>query len=146
MDLKFKLSPGAKPPVRAGHDEDAGYTAGINLFANIGGKIRINSQGQERIPTGVAFEIPKGKYGQLQARSGFAARTGSIINAGVIDANYRGEIQVLIINTTNFPLDIKRGDGIAQMVILPVPNMELVQVDELSETKRAEQGFSSTEE
>ena len=145
MDLKFKLSPGAKAPVRSGHDEDAGYTAGINLYANIGGKMRINSQGQELIPTGVTFEIPKGKYGQIQARSGFAARTGSIINAGVIDANYRGEIMVMIINTTNYPLDIKRGDGIAQMVILPVPSMELVQVDELSETKRGEQGFSSTD-
>ena len=143
MELKYKLLVrGAKDPVKEGHDDDDQLTAGINLFSTV--KARINTNSYSIIPTGVAFEIPKGKMGLLRARSGFAARTGSTVNAGVIDANYRGEIKVVMNNPTDGIIDVMPGDGIAQMLILPVPKIELRQVNELSDTVRGEQGFNST--
>ncbi len=138
------LTNSAIAPTKEGHDKDDQLTAGINLCCAQMGRTRINTNSQALVGTGLAFEIPKGFYGQIKARSGFANRTGSLINAGVIDANYRGEVKVMISNPTNMLLDIYHGDGIAQMVILPVPKVELVEVDELTDTERGEQGFNST--
>jgi dUTP pyrophosphatase len=100
-----------------------------------------------RIPTGIALAIPDGYAGFVQPRSGLAARTGlGFVNSpGLIDSGYRGEIQVVAINLDGQdPIDIRRGDKIAQLVILPVPRATLVEVEELPVSDRGAGGFGST--
>lgn len=144
MKLRYtKLSDSAKDPMKVGHDENPHLTAGINLFSNA--KVRINTNSHAIVPTGIAVEIPEGYFGLLKARSGFAAMSGTIVNAGVIDSDYRGEVQVVINNPTDRIVDVSLHDGVAQMLILPVPPIELEECEDLSKTKRANQGFGSTE-
>ena len=100
-----------------------------------------------RIPTGIAVAIPDGHAGFVQPRSGLAARTGlGFVNSpGLIDSGYRGEIQVVAINLDRQdPIDIRRGDKIAQLVILPVPQVALAEVEELPASDRGAGGFGST--
>ncbi len=100
-----------------------------------------------RIPTGIAVAIPDGHAGFVQPRSGLAARTGlGFVNSpGLIDSGYRGEIQVVAINLDRRdPIDIRRGDKIAQLVILPVPQVALAEVEELPASDRGAGGFGST--
>ena len=100
-----------------------------------------------RIPTGIAVAIPDGHAGFVQPRSGLAARTGlGFVNSpGLIDSGYRGEIQVVAINLDRQdPIDIRRGDKIAQLVILPVPQVALAEVEELPASGRGAGGFGST--
>jgi dUTP pyrophosphatase len=100
-----------------------------------------------RIPTGVAVAIPDGYAGFVQPRSGMAARTGlGFVNSpGLIDSGYRGEIQVIAINLdAQEPIRIERGDRIAQLVILPVPQATLAEVDELPASDRGPGGFGSS--
>ena len=100
-----------------------------------------------RIPTGIALAIPDGYAGFVQPRSGLAARTGlGFVNSpGLIDSGYRGEIQVVAINLDGQdPIDIRRGDKIAQLVILPVPHATLAEVEELPASDRGAGGFGST--
>ncbi|TMK41116.1 MAG: dUTP diphosphatase [Actinobacteria bacterium] len=97
-----------------------------------------------RIPTGIAVAIPDGHAGFVQPRSGLAARTGlGFVNSpGLIDSGYRGEIQVVAINLDRQdPIDIRRGDKIAQLVILPVPQVALAEVEELPASDRGAGGF-----
>lgn len=99
------------------------------------------------IPTGMAAAIPAGFAGFVQPRSGLAARTGlSFVNTpGLIDAHYRGEISVIAVNLDpRVPIEIRRGDRIAQLVIQPVAHAHVVEVDELDHTARGEGGFGST--
>ena len=99
------------------------------------------------VPTGVAVAIPKGYAGLVIPRSGLAARAGlSLVNApGLIDSQYRGEIQVIAINLdAKEPLNLKRGDRIAQLVIVAHPTVSLVEVEELDETERGAGGFGSS--
>lgn len=102
--------------------------------------------GRAAIPTGLAIEIPVGYEGQVRPRSGRALREGlALINSpGTIDADYRGEIQVLVINLGTEPLVIKNGDRIAQLVIAPVARAELIEVEVLEETGRGRGGFGHT--
>ena len=99
------------------------------------------------VPTGLAVAIPEGYAGFVQPRSGLAARHGiTIVNApGLIDSGYRGEIQVVLLNTDRdetFTADL--GERIAQLVVLPVPEVALLEVDELSESERGVRGFGSS--
>lgn len=98
------------------------------------------------IPTGIAIAIPPGYEGQVRPRSGLAARHGiTVLNApGTIDADYRGELQVLIVNAGSETFSVTRGARIAQLVIAPVAHAELVEVDGLGSTERGEGGFGST--
>lgn len=99
------------------------------------------------VPTGLAIAIPDGYAGFVQPRSGLAIRSGlSIVNTpGLIDAHYRGELKVIVINLdSTTPIHIERGDRIAQLVIQRVPVVDLVEVDELDETDRGAQGFGSS--
>jgi dUTP pyrophosphatase len=100
-----------------------------------------------RIPTGIALAIPDGYAGFVQPRSGLAALTGlSFVNSpGLIDSGYRGEIQVVAINLDwQEPIEIRRGDKIAQLVILPVPQATLTEVEALPASDRGDGGFGST--
>jgi len=98
------------------------------------------------VPTGLMIALPEGYEAQVRPRSGLAARHGvTVLNApGTVDADYRGEISVLLINHGAEPFTVKRGERIAQMVIAPVARAELVAVSELSSTARGSGGYGST--
>ncbi len=99
------------------------------------------------VPTGVAVAIPEGHAGYVQARSGLAARHGiAIVNApGLVDSGYRGELRVILLNTDRAePFVVEPGMRIAQLVVLPLPQLELVEVDELPEAERGVRGFGSS--
>ena len=98
------------------------------------------------VPTGLTIALPEGHEAQVRPRSGLAAKHGvTVLNApGTVDADYRGEIGVLLINHGAEPFTIKRGERIAQMVIAPVARAELVAVSELSSTARGSGGYGST--
>ena len=99
------------------------------------------------VPTGLAVAIPEGYAGFVQPRSGLAARHGiTIVNApGLIDSGYRGEIQVVLLNTDRKEtFTAEPGERIAQLVVLPVPEVALREVDELSESERGVRGFGSS--
>ena len=96
------------------------------------------------IPTGFAWAIPLGQVGMIRPRSGLAVRNGIDVLAGVIDADYRGEVAVVLINHGERPLDIEAGDRIAQMVVQPCMVGVTVECDELPSTERGHGGFGST--
>ena len=98
------------------------------------------------IPTGIAIELPSGYEAQIRPRSGLALKAGiTVLNTpGTIDADYRGEIKVILINLSQHPVEINRGERIAQMIIAPVTRANLQKVDQLSLTKRGQKGFGST--
>ena len=119
--------------------------AGVDLYSSI--DVTITPVARAVIPTGIAIALPNGYAGFVQPRSGLALRSGlSIVNTpGLIDSQYRGEIKVIAINTdTSSPIEIHRGDRIAQLVIQEVPVVRLVEVDELDETQRGARGFGSS--
>ena len=127
--------------------ETAG-AAGADLAAAVpeDAPVEIAPGARAMIPTGIAIALPEGYEAQIRPRSGLAAREGvTIINApGTIDADYRGEIQVVLINLGDAPVRISRGDRIAQMVIAPAPQAAFVETDTLDDTERGAGGFGST--
>jgi dUTP pyrophosphatase len=98
------------------------------------------------VPTGIAIALPAGFEGQVRPRSGLAARHGiTVLNApGTVDADYRGELQVILVNFGAEPFVISRGMRIAQLIAAPVQRVKLVEVDALEATARAQGGFGST--
>ena len=108
--------------------------------------IILNPGERKLIGTGVAFEIEYGYEVQIRPRSGLAFKHGiTVLNSpGTIDSDYRGEIKILLINHSNEKFEIKKGDRIAQAVVAPVIQAEIVEVEELSSTERGEGGFGST--
>jgi dUTP pyrophosphatase len=98
------------------------------------------------VPTGIAVEIPPGHEGQVRPRSGLALRHGiAIVNApGTIDADYRGEVGVILVNLGQEPFSVARGDRIAQLVIAPVVRVEVREADALADSGRGAGGFGST--
>lgn len=98
------------------------------------------------IPTGLAIALPQGYEAQIRPRSGLAAKYGiTVLNApGTVDADYRGEIKVLLINHGAAPFTVTRGERIAQMIIAPVSSVELVETEVLDDTERGEGGHGST--
>ncbi|MFT3899953.1 MAG: dUTP diphosphatase [Gordonia sp. (in: high G+C Gram-positive bacteria)] len=127
-------------PVRA-HPGDAG----IDLYATTDAELGPGRR--QLVGTGIAVALPHGTVGLIHPRSGLAARTGlSIVNTpGTIDAGYRGEIKVCLINhDPDEPIAIKRGDRIAQLVVQRVELPELAEVDELDDTSRGDGGYGSS--
>jgi dUTP pyrophosphatase len=122
--------------------------AGLDLAAAIspGEGITVKPGGRALIPTGLVLELPAGFEGQVRPRSGLALRHGvTVLNSpGTIDADYRGEVSVLLINLGPEPVMIHRGDRIAQLVIAPVAHATLVAAVAVSETVRGAGGFGST--
>ena len=138
-------------PVRAGsRDLLPSYrtegASGMDLCADIDGELWIPPLGRAVVPTGVALALPPGIEGQVRPRSGLAARHGvTCLNApGTIDADYRGEIRVVLVNFGEAPFPVRRGDRIAQIVFAPVVRAVLKVVDALDETPRGEGGFGHT--
>ena len=121
-------------------------SSGMDLMANINSDIYIKPGEKAIIPTGIAVSIPVGYEIQIRPRSGLAAKKNiSILNTpGTIDADYRGEIKIILINFGKQEFKINPNDRIAQMVLCPVIKAELEVVDELQDTKRGRGGFGST--
>ncbi len=120
--------------------------AAMDLVAAIDEPLRINPQSWEEIPTGICIEVPEGYHASIRGRSGLAFHTGLAVLHGVgpIDSDYRGEIAVPLYNHGGTAYIVRPGDRIAQMLILASPQVELVQVEELSVTKRGILGMGST--
>ncbi len=121
-------------------------SSGMDLGANIDGNLIIEPGKTVIIPTGLALSIPKGYEAQIRPRSGLAAKNKiSVLNTpGTIDADYRGEIKVILINLGSEPFKIEKGLRIAQMVICPIVKAQLEEVDDLNKTERGDGGFGST--
>jgi dUTP pyrophosphatase len=96
------------------------------------------------IPTGIAMAIPEGYVGLVRDRSGLAYQEGLTVIGGVIDANYRGEVKVLLLNTSKSPVNIKERDRIAQLLVLPIPTLEVFAAATLPESVRGANGFGSS--
>ena len=122
------------------------HSAGMDLFAAVDEEVILEPGERKLIPTGIALSIPEGCEGQVRPRSGLALRNGvTLVNTpGTIDADFRGEIGVLLINFGQKPFQVKRGDRIAQLVIAPVCRAVLESVEELDATPRNEGGFGHT--
>ena len=121
-------------------------SSGMDLAANIDANINIDPGKTAIIPTGLALSIPKGFEVQIRPRSGLAAKQKiSVLNTpGTIDADYRGEIKVILINLGRETFKVEKGLRIAQMVVCPVVQAQLKEVDDLNETERGKGGFGST--
>jgi dUTP pyrophosphatase len=121
-------------------------SSGMDLFASLEKEVTLEPGERRLIPTGISVAIPDGFEGQIRARSGLAIQKGiGIVNApGTIDADYRGEIGVLLINLGREPFTIRDGDRIAQMVISQVLRVTLEEVDNLPPTRRQGGGFGHT--
>ena len=121
-------------------------SSGMDLAAYIDSNINLESGKSVIIPTGLSVAIPKGFEIQIRPRSGLAAKEKiSVLNTpGTIDADYRGEIKVILINLNNKNFVIEKGLRIAQMVVCPIIQAELEEVDELNNTVRGKDGFGST--
>jgi dUTP pyrophosphatase len=140
-----QLPHGEGLPLPAYQSADA---AGLDLLAAVpeDAPMILDAGKHALVPTGLIVALPRGFEAQVRPRSGLAARHGvTVLNApGTVDADYRGEIGVLLINHGDAPFTIRRGERIAQMVIAPVTHAELAAVPRLSTTDRGSGGFGST--
>ncbi|MEO1114914.1 MAG: dUTP diphosphatase [Pseudomonadota bacterium] len=120
--------------------------AGLDLIAAVDTPVQLAPGARALVPTGLAMALPAGFEAQVRPRSGLAAKHGlTVLNTpGTIDADYRGEVKVILINLGDAPFEIVRGERIAQMVIAPVLQAVITEVETLSETQRGAGGFGST--
>lgn len=120
--------------------------AGLDLVAAVDTPLQLAPGERALVPTGLAMALPAGFEAQVRPRSGLAAKHGvTVLNTpGTIDADYRGEVKVILVNLGNTPFEIIRGERIAQMVIAPVLQAVITEVETLSETQRGTGGFGST--
>jgi len=140
-----RLAHGADLPLPS---YQSAHAAGLDLIAAVpaDAPLTIEPGARALVPTGLAIALPDGHEAQVRPRSGLAARHGlTVLNApGTIDADYRGEVQVLLINHGSEAVSITRGMRIAQLVIAPVTRANLHEVQLLDETRRGKGGFGST--
>ena len=122
------------------------HAAGLDLRANIEDSVELKSLERRLIPTGLFMELPVGVEAQIRPRSGLAFKNGiTVLNTpGTIDADYRGEIKVLLVNLSNETFTIEPGERIAQMVVAKHEQVEWVEQNSLSESERGTGGFGST--
>ena len=120
--------------------------AGMDLLAAVGDPVVIPPGGRTLIPTGLTIALPAGHELQIRPRSGLALKNGIVLpnSPGTIDEDYRGEVQVIVLNTGDAPFTVERGMRIAQAVLAPVTKATWQEVAELPETARAAGGFGST--
>ena len=141
----LRLPHGADLPLPAYQSAQA---AGFDLLAAVpaDAPVTLAPGARVTIPTGIAVAIPPGHEGQIRPRSGFAMRNGvTVLNSpGTIDADYRGEIQIILVNLGSESFEIRRGTRIAQMVIAPVRQVTIVEARGLGATERESGGFGST--
>ena len=121
-------------------------SAGYDLRAAVRDTVVLQPRDYAKVPTGIALEIPADWEGQVRPRSGLAIEHGvTVLNApGTIDADYRGEISVLLINHGTEPFEVQRGDRIAQVIVAPVGRVIWLEVEKLSDSSRGSGGFGSS--
>jgi dUTP pyrophosphatase len=146
LTVKIRRLPHAEGlPLPAYQTADA---AGMDLVAALpdGAPVVVQPRARVLVPTGLTFELPPGTEAQVRPRSGLAVKHGvTVLNSpGTIDADYRGEVSVILINLSDTAFTIQRGDRIAQMILAPVTRARLVEAGALSATKRGAGGFGST--
>ena len=122
------------------------HAAGVDLYGAVEREVVIEAGQWKLVPTGIAVAIPEGYEGQVRPRSGLALKHGiGMLNApGTIDADYRGEIGVILFNFSDTPFRVRRGDRIAQLVLAKIEKAQFVKVDVLADTGRAAGGFGHT--
>lgn len=125
---------------------ETGSSAGMDIRASISESITLGPLERTVVKTGLFLELPVGYEAQIRPRSGLAAKKGiTVLNSpGTIDADYRGEVGVILVNLSNDPFTIENGERIAQMVISRHEHIFWKEVDELENTTRGEGGFGST--
>ena len=133
----MKVSPDAFLPTRGSAE-----AAGLDLYALQ--DCTVPPRGNALCGTGVAVEIPLGYYGRIAPRSGLSVKTSLVVNAGVIDSDYRGERKVVFNNFTDAAVKLNRGERVAQLVLEKIGMFEVEEVADLSLTRRGENGFGST--
>lgn len=121
-------------------------STGMDICANLEEPIMLKPLERKLVPTGIFIELPEGYEAQIRPRSGLAWKEGiTILNSpGTIDADYRGEVKVILVNLSHEMVQINDGDRICQMVVQPVEQAEWIRVEELTETERGEGGFGHT--
>lgn len=142
MEIKIKrLNERAKIPTFGTE-----FSAGADLYCAEEHEISVRSGQKCSIGTGISMEIPEGYVGLVFARSGLACKNGLRLcnSVGVIDADYRGEIKVVLHNDSEYVREIKPGERVAQMIVMPYPKVSFIEVKELSDTVRGESGFGGT--
>jgi len=144
VDVRItRLAHGADLPLP---EYQSAQAAGFDLLAAVADDVTIAPGQREIIPTGIAIALPLGTEAQVRPRSGLAARHGvTVLNTpGTIDADYRGEIQVILINLGHEPFAVKRGMRIAQLIVAPVLRARISESQALEKTSRGSGGFGST--
>lgn len=136
MQIKVVLDDGAFMPIKA-HEEDGGF----DLLTPI--DCKVGYLGSATIDTGVHIAIPKGYVGFLKSKSGLNIKH-NLVGEGVIDSGYTGSIVVKLYNSSAESYDFRRGDKIIQLVVLPIPDVTLVETDRLDSTNRGDGGFGSS--
>ena len=121
-------------------------SAGMDIRANLASPVVLQPLERQLIPTGLFIELPEGHEVQVRPRSGLAIKQGiTCLNSpGTVDADYRGELKVILINLSNTMQTVRHGDRIAQMIIAQVERAELIEVEALNETARGNGGFGHT--
>jgi dUTP pyrophosphatase len=143
MNTTIKIVNQSNNPLPEYQTEQA---AGMDLSAYLSTEVVLQPLQRQLIPTGLFIELPQHTEAQIRPRSGLAFKHGiTVLNSpGTIDADYRGEVKVLLINLSNESFTIKCGERIAQMVIAKVEQANLIEVEELTDSVRADSGFGST--
>ncbi len=141
--MKIKIVNTSKHPLPSYKTAGA---SGVDLYANLDEPVVLKSLERTLIPTGLFIEMPQGIEAQIRARSGLALKKGlSLPNGiGTIDADFRGELQIILVNLSPDEVIIKDGDRIAQMVFMKVEHAEFLEVEELSDSDRGQGGFGHT--
>ena len=144
IDMQIKIINKSNNPLPKYQTE---LSAGMDLYANLEESIHLKSLERKLIPTGLFIELPAGFEAQIRPRSGLAIKNGiTVLNSpGTIDADYRGEIGVILVNLSSEEFSVNNGDRIAQMVIAKHENPTWIEVEKLNETDRGEGGFGSTQ-
>ncbi len=121
-------------------------SAGMDLLADLEGELTLHPMERALVPTGLAIALPPGFEAQIRPRSGLALKQGlTCLNSpGTIDADYRGEVKVLLVNLSKEPVTLRHADRIAQLVVAPVARAALIEVASLDQTARGSGGFGST--
>ena len=132
-----RLTETAKLPTRGSVE-----AAGLDLYADA--SVSIMPHANNLVPTGISVIVPTGYYGRIAPRSGVSVKTGLIVNAGVIDSDYRGEIKIVFQNPTRQYVDIKAGEKVAQLIIEKIALLDVKEVESLDQTERGSNGFGST--
>ncbi len=122
------------------------HAAGMDVYANLKEEIKLRPLERALIPTGFFVELPLGYEAQIRPRSGLAYKHGiTVLNSpGTIDADYRGEVKVLLVNLSNETFIIRNGERIAQMIVAPYTQIQWQSAETLSETQRGTGGYGST--